>query len=388
MNTSPLQPAGGFASLSAAIAAEFPQAAGLCYLNHAAVAPWPRRTRDAVCRFAEENLQQGARDYPRWLTVQTRLRAQLCELIKAPDADDIALLKNTSEGLSLIAAGLPWQPGDEILISNQEFPSNRIPWQALAPRGVRTIEVDIGGDSPEEALIAALTPRTRLLSISSVQYGTGLRLDLPRLGEACRDNGTLFCVDAIQSLGALPFDAQACHADFVVADGHKWMLGPEGLALFYCRAPVREQLALTQYGWHMVEDAGNYDRDDWAPAHSARRFECGSPNMLSIHALSASLSLLLEVGMETVGAALLARSGYLDQRLRSSGRGRVISPASDSRRSGIVTWQPDRESPAAVYARLQAAGVVCAQRAGGIRLSPHFYTDQAVIDRAVDLLLA
>ena len=388
MNDSPLRPAGSFAALPAAITSEFPQAADVYYLNHAAVAPWPQRTRDAVCRFADENLRQGARDYPGWLAVQARLRAQLCQLINAPDAADIALLKNTSEGLSLIAAGLGWHAGDEIIISNQEFPSNRIPWQALAQRGVRTIVVDISGDAPEQALIDALTPRTRLLSISSVQYGTGLRMDLTRLGEACRDNGTLFCVDAIQTLGALPFDARACHADFVVADGHKWMLGPEGLALFYCRAPVREQLALTQYGWHMVEDAGNYDRDDWAPAASARRFECGSPNMLTIHALSASLSLLLEVGMEHVGEALLARSGYLDQRLRESGRGRVISPASDTRRSGIVTWQPDRETPAAAYARLQAAGVVCAQRAGGIRLSPHFYTDQSVIDRAVDLLLA
>src|SRR5690606_7314487 len=133
----------------------------------------------------------------------------------------------------------------------------------------------------------------------------------------------------------------ACGADFVVADGHKWMLGPEGLALFYCRDSVREQLALTQYGWHMIEDAGNYDRDDWTPAQSARRVECGSPNMLATHALSASLSLLLEVGMEQVSEALLARTAYIDRQLRASGRGTVLSPADAGRRAGIVTWRPD-----------------------------------------------
>ncbi|AJD48112.1 aminotransferase [Isoalcanivorax pacificus W11-5] len=372
---------------AAEIAAEFPLAADLCYLNHAAVAPWPGRTLEAITAFAQENVTRGAADYPRWHAMEARLRAQLCTLINAPSTDDIALLKNTSEGLSLIAAGLPWQAGDRIVTSDQEFPSNRIPWQALRPRGVDTLCVDISGDDPEGALIAALTPRTRLLSISSVQYGTGLRMDLARLGDACRANGTLFCVDAIQSLGALPFDVQACCADFVVADGHKWMLGPEGLALFYCRDSVREQLALTQYGWHMIEDAGNYDRDDWTPAQSARRFECGSPNMLATHALSASLSLLLEVGMEQVSEALLARTDYIDRQLRASGRGTVLSPADAGRRAGIVTWRPD-EPLEACFERLRAAGVVCARRGGGIRLSPHFYTDQSVIDHALGLLLA
>src|SRR5690606_10525724 len=207
---------------------EFPQDKDLCYLNHAAVAPWPKRSHDAVVRFAAENVTHGARHYPRWLAIEVHLREQLQRLVNAPSSADISLLKNTSEGLSVIAAGLDWQPGDRVLISNQEFPSNRIPWQALARVGVTVDQADIGGDDPEAALIAAMTPETRLLSISSVQYGTGLRMDLARLGEACRERGILFCVDAIQSLGVLPMDVQAINADFVVADGHKWMLGPEG----------------------------------------------------------------------------------------------------------------------------------------------------------------
>lgn len=368
------------------IASEFPQAPDLLYLNHAAVAPWPRRTRDAVAAFAAENVHLGARDYPRWLVTEQQLRQQLQTLIKAPDTADIALLKNTSEGLSVLACGLDWRDGDEVVISQQEFPSNRIPWQAQARHGVVTREIDVAVADPEQALIDALTPRTRVLAISSVQYGSGLRMDLPRLGQACRQAGVLFCVDAIQSLGALPFDVQAAQADVVVADGHKWMLGPEGLALFYCHPTLREQLQLHQFGWHMVAEAGNYDTHEWTVAPDAKRFECGSPNLLGAHALSASLSLLLDVGMDDVGEALLARTTWLDNALRSSGKGRVLSPASPDRRAGIVTWCPD-EPLADCFQRLRAAGVVCAQRGGGIRLSPHFYTDYTVMERALALLL-
>ena len=272
---------------------EFPQDPAICYLNHAAVAPWPKRAAEAVKAFACENLHQGARDYPRWVQLEHRLRGQLQTLLNAPGKGDIALVKNTSEALSFVAMGLDWTEGDEVLISDAEFPSNRIPWEALAPRGVRLRQVSLNGADPEGALIAAMGPATRLLSISSVQYASGLRMDLARLGRACRERGILFCVDAIQSLGAIELDVQAIHCDFAMADGHKWLLGPEGLGVFYCRREVRDRLHLTQFGWHMVEALGDYDRADWMPASTARRFEPGSPNTLAQHALSASLELLL-----------------------------------------------------------------------------------------------
>lgn len=366
---------------------EFPLERDTLYLNHAAVSPWPRRAAEAVRRFADECTHTGARFYPRWLEVEQRLREQLAALISAPDVDDIALLKNTSEGLSVIAQGLPWHPGDRVLITDQEFPSNRIPWQALADRGVETIEAPLAGDDPEAAIIERLDSRTRLLSVSSVQYGTGLRLDLKRLGRACRDNGTLFCVDAIQSIGAHTLDAIGADADFVVADGHKWMLGPEGLALFYCRAEARERLTLRQHGWHMVEDAGNYDRHDWEPARSARRFECGSPNLLCAHALSASLSLLLETGLERVAERIEQRVARIQQRLEDAGGFRLISPTTPGRRAGIITFAADKGDIDALYRRLWDAGVVCARRGGGIRFSPHFYTPETTVDQAMDILL-
>lgn len=365
---------------------EFPQDGDICYLNHAAVAPWPQRSADAVIAFARENVQRGASDYPRWVQLEHRLRGQFQTLLNAPGKGDIALVKNTSEALSLVAIGLEWSEGDEVLLSDQEFPSNRIPWQALEPRGVRVHQISLSGNDPEAALIAAMGPRTRLLSISSVQYASGLRMDLQRLGAACRERNILFCVDAIQSLGALPIDVSAIDCDFLMADGHKWLLGPEGLGVFYCRREVRDQLQLTQFGWHMVEALGDYDREDWIPASTARRFEPGSPNTLAQHALSASLELLLEVGMERIQQALQQRTAYLLQSIGKLPGAQLLSPQAPERRGGIVTFTFQGVDNTWLHQQLMQAGVICAARGGGIRWSPHFYTPQDVLDRALKIL--
>ncbi|MGH8351923.1 MAG: aminotransferase class V-fold PLP-dependent enzyme [Pseudomonas sp.] len=365
---------------------EFPQAPGLRYLNHAAVAPWPRRAALAVAAFAEQNAQIGARDYPDWLRVEQRLRERLRRLLNAPSTADIALVKNTSEALSFVAFGLDWQAGEQIVISDEEFPSNRVVWEALRPLGVEVLQASLKGSDPEAALLATCGPRTRLLSISAVQYASGLRLDLERLGHGCRQRGVLFCVDAIQQLGALPFDVQAAGCAFAMADGHKWLLGPEGLGVFYCRGDLREQLKLHEYGWHMLEHAGDYDRADWQPARTARRFECGSPNMLGAMALEASLSLLEEVGMAEVGKALGARVQWLQDGLSTLPGASLHSPLNPARRAGILTFSLAGWENQALFARLKAEQVVCAQRGGGIRLSPHFYTEPRVIEETLALL--
>ena len=364
---------------------EFDQAPGLVYLNHAAVAPWPERTRAAVARFAAENRQRGAQHYGRWLETERRLRAQLCGLIGAADVGEIALLKSTSEGLSVVAHGLDWQIGDSIVTAREEFPSNRVVWQSLAPRGVTTRLVRLtGAADPEAALFASVDASTRLLAISAVQYASGLRLDLARIGTFCRERGILFCVDAIQQLGALPLDVAAIQADFVAADGHKWLLAPEGLALFYCRAEHLERLRLHQYGWHMLANAGDYEQTDWHPVADARRFECGSPNMLGIHALAASLSLFEELGMAAVAAGIERHAGRLTAALAARDDCQLLSPATPERRAGIVTFRPCNGRDEALHRALQAADVVCARRGGGIRLSPHFWHADADIDRALE----
>lgn len=365
---------------------EFEQAPGLRYLNHAAVAPWPRRASQAVARFANENVWLGARDYPDWMTMEQRLRERLMRLTNAPSTDDIALVKNTSEALSFVAFGLHWQQGDQIVISDEEFPSNRIVWEALADQGVEVLQVSLKGQDPEADLLAACGPRVRLLAISAVQFATGLRLDLVRLGQGCRERKVLFCIDAIQQLGALPFDVQAYQCDFAMADGHKWMLGPEGLGVFYCRAEVRPQLKLSEYGWHMLEHMGDYTRTEWEPARSARRFECGSPNMLGAAALDASLSLLEEVGMPHVSALLAERVQWLYDGLAAIPGVRLHSPEDPQRRSGIVSFSIAGVDNADAYHRLKQEQVVCITRGPGVRFSPHFYTSRQIIDETLAIV--
>ncbi len=365
---------------------EFPQIDGLRYLNHAAVAPWPRRATEAVAAFAQQNMTLGARDYPQWLAVETRLRARLTRMLNAPTSADIALVKNTSEALSFVAFGLDWKPGDQIVISDEEFPSNRVVWEALEPKGVEVIQVSLKGDDPEGALLAACGPKVRLMAISAVQYASGLRLDLRRLGEGCEERGVLLCIDAIQQLGAMPFDVQQYRCAFAMADGHKWLLGPEGLGVFYCRSDLRPTLKLHEYGWHMLEHAGDYDRTDWQPARSARRFECGSPNLLGAMALEASLSLLEEVGMTEVGQALAERLDQLQEGLLAMPGVRLLSPTDPVRRAGIMTFTLDGVDNADLFERLKAEQIVCALRGGGVRLSPHFYTRPDVIEQTLTVI--
>jgi len=371
------------------LAREFRLDPEVAYLNHAAVAPWPERTARAIARFAEENLRRGAQHYPQWLAVEQRLRGRLARLLGAHSPDDIALLKSTSEGLSLVAHGLAWADGDNVVGVQADFPSNRVVWQSLARYGVAFRGVDVvAAADPEQALMDACDRDTRLLAVSSVHFVTGLRLDLARLGAFCRQRGILFCVDAIQSLGALQFDVQACQADFVMADGHKWMLGPEGVALFYCRQSSMERLALKQYGWHMLEHYLDFDRHSWDVAGSARRFECGSPNMTGIHALHASLGLIHEIGMQAIENLVLENTRFmLDFFSQHAQHFRLLTPLDSTRHAGIVTFQPLQESAAAVHRMLTGELVACALRGGGVRFSPHFYTPRKQLFRALELLL-
>ncbi|HCP54246.1 MAG: aminotransferase [Pseudomonadaceae bacterium] len=365
---------------------EFSQLLDLRYLNHAAVAPWPKRAVSAVARFAEENAQRGARDYPSWIQVEDKLRQRLSRLLNAPSTDDIALVKNTSEALSFVAFGLDWKAGDQIIISDEEFPSNRIVWEALRPQGVEIIQVNLQQGDPETNLLEACGPRTRLMSVSAVQFASGLRLDLPRLGQGCKERGVLFCVDAIQQIGALPFDVQACQCAFAMADGHKWMLGPEGLGVFYCRSDLRDQLTLHEFGWHMLEHMGDYQRTEWQPANSARRFECGSPNMLGTMALEASLSLLEEVTMAEVGNALEQRVQWLIDGLGEIPGVQLHSALAPERRAGIINFTVDGHDNHALHKQLMAEQVVCIPRGKGIRFSPHFYTEAKVIEDTLRIL--
>ncbi|HED34008.1 MAG TPA: aminotransferase class V-fold PLP-dependent enzyme [Gammaproteobacteria bacterium] len=362
----------------------------LIYVNHAAVSPWPARTVEAVKNFACENGYIGSRHYEHWLKTEQQLKQSLAQLINAASADEIALLKNTSEGLSIIASGIKWQAGDNIVISDEEFPSNVIVWDTLKTRGVevRIARLSEHTHNPEQAITEQMDSNTRLLSISAIQYASGRRMDLLKLGEACKAHSSLFCVDAIQQIGALQFDVQAINADFVVADGHKWMFGPEGLALFYCKHSSMDALELQQFGWHMVEDLSDFDAmcHQWQPADNARRFECGSQNMTGIQALNASVSLLLELDMEHIEKSVISNIQTLIGLFEPLKGIHILSPTEPLKHGGIFTFKKQAVDSQLLYQYLVSQGVVCAARGGGIRFSPHFYNSSEQLEQLADLV--
>ncbi|WP_373656869.1 aminotransferase class V-fold PLP-dependent enzyme [Thiohalorhabdus sp. Cl-TMA] len=375
-------------SLDRLAAEEFPVTENHIYLNHAAISPWPERARRAVQAFAEGITRDGSLHFQDWQETERSLRERIRDLLNASGTETIALVPNTSAGLSLVAAGLDWRPGDNVVITDSEFPSNRMPWEALAGQGVEVREAlcTPAGDADCEGNILRLVDdRTRVVSVSSVQFGTGRALDLERIGQALSGSDTAFCVDAIQSLGAFPFDLEAIRADFVAADGHKWLLGPEGLGLFYCAPQWLERLHLHQWGWHMAEPFGDFDAREWRPATTARRFEPGTPNTPSNHALEASLSLLQEVGIVRVAERIQARVEYLIEGLSALSDAEFISPVDAGLRAGILNVRFGGRTDK-VYQALREGGVQVLTRAGGIRFAPHFYNRYSELDRVLEIV--
>ena len=376
-----------------AIADEFPYT-DIIHLNHAGIGRWPMRTVRAIHRFAEENARYGAIHSADWSKHASTLRTMLANLINAESKDEIALLKNTSEALSLIAYGIDWQAEDNIVVGKQEFPSNRIVWESLKnTHAVEVRVVDLYTDvTPERALIEASDEHTRLIAVSSIQYATGYRMDLNYLGRHCRIADILFCVDAIQSLGAAAIDVQNSCIDFLAADAHKWLLAPEGIALLYCKNLHIPKLKLNQYGWNMMNDCNNYDALyneadilKWQLKANAQRFECGSLNHLGIYALHASLALLMEVGLAEIYSRIALNVGYLAEHLDRS-RFEPLTPDDKARRGGIFTFKVLRRDTKTLFKHLMANKVFCAYRGGGIRLSPHFYNKAEDLDTVLEIL--
>jgi len=366
---------------------EFPVLQHGLYANHAAIAPWPRIASRAVAAFALENSETGADQYNHWLLRENQLRKRLAGLINAGSTDDIALLKNTTEGICTVANGINWQKGDNLVLPADEFPSNRLPWLALQRYGVEVREVDIRStDQPENALLEQVNKRTRLLSVSAIQWTDGLRLKLETLGQFCRQNNVLFFVDAIQQLGAMQLDVQACSINFLAADGHKWLLAPEGIAVFYCDENTRGQLLLKQQGWHMLDNPYQFDRQDWQASKSAMRFEAGSPNTLGQVAMHASIGLLQEVGMSKVESLIAANSLALSSGLTDIPGVELVRPYDPQRVSGIVSFRPADRGLVEVQQTLKSRKLSCTVRGEAIRLSPHFYQAGKPVLEMLDLI--
>lgn len=355
------------------------------WLNHAAISPWPAAVGAAMRAFVEENVAQGPLAYSKWLDTEQELRTRAAQLLGAAQ-DDLALLKNTSEGLSLIAAGLDWQPGDALVCCAGDFPSNLLPWHQLVPDFVDVREVPFDDRDPETGLLESLTDDVRLMAVSSVRYDSGVRLDLERLGRAAHQVDALLAVDAIQQLGAIPLDVGRTPVDFVVAGSHKWLMAPEGLALFWSRPSARRQLRALQTGWRMWPDMFNFERDDWTRPTSARCFEPGTLNTAGIHGLNASLGLLRDIDPANRADRLLDRTGWLIDGLERIPDVEIVTPVDRDRRAGIVCFVPGSSAPDSVLKRLAGHGIFAARRGRSVRLSPNFYTPEDQIARALDVI--
>lgn len=360
--------------------AEFPVTERWAYFDHAAVAPLPRRAGSALRSWIDDQERNGVVHWLDWEKNLRALRADLARLINA-HTDEIAFVASTTQGIGLIAEGFPWRAGDNVVTAAEEYPSNVYPWMNLASRGVslRTVPSRDGRVWIED-LIAATDPNTRVLTISHVEFASGFRNDLDALGDYCRRREIAFFVDAIQGLGPLTLDVGRTPIDFLAADGHKWLLGPEGAGFLYVRRDWIERLRPIGVGWHSVVSSYNSPALDFTLKPSAERWEGGSFVMPGLQALASSVALLHEIGPATVSARILERAEAVRETARSAGWS-VLGSTRPEDLSGIVALEQAGIDPNAVVGRLRALGVVAACRRGRLRLSPHVYNNDEDVER-------
>lgn len=370
----------------------FPITSRYAYLNHAAVAPLARVARQAMDQHLEEQAGSGASHWPDWLLHYERVRASFARLVNALP-DDIALTKNTTEGLCFIAHGLAWTSGDRIVTFESEFPANLFPWLALRARGV---QVEL---LPEAALgdltrLRASCRGARLLAVSSVQYLSGYRAPLAELGQICRETETLLVVDAIQSLGALPLNAPGCGIHALACGGHKWLTGPAGAGFLYVEPGLLQQLVPAEPGWFSVDEWEDFEVGRRAAAqsgpltwrHGAARLECGMLNGAGLMGLGAAADLLLETGIAAIAEHILDLNQRLLEGLRRRGYEILADGRPATALSGITSFRRPGLDPADLLQRLQAAGVLVSHRGNCVRVSPHGYNTAEEMDRLLAAL--
>jgi selenocysteine lyase/cysteine desulfurase len=363
------------------------------FFNHAGVAPLPHPAAEAMRAYTVQ-AESAAYLAAGWYQDIEKLRQESAALLNC-HRDEIAFVKNTSEGISIVANGIDWQWGDRVVTTNVEYPANIYPWMEVArSRGVKLImvEEEPGPEDTrhvpiEKILAAAAEPRTRLVTLSHVEFGSGQRHDLARIGQFCTERNILFCVDAIQSLGVVPMNVADMYVDFLSADGHKWLLGPEGAGIFFCRRPLIERTRPLMVGWLNVIDSQNFGKYDYTLRPDASRFECGSHNVPGLLALRASLQLIQSVGIPTIATRVKSLTDQLIAGIRKKGY-HLISPRLGEQWSGIVSFASPTLSHEKIFQDLRAKRIEIALRVGRLRCSPHFYNTEIQIQRLIDALPA
>jgi cysteine desulfurase/selenocysteine lyase len=367
---------------------EFPVSKNKIFLAHAGVCPLPRRVADAIAECARQGTlgDQEAFMLHR-LDEARKVAAQLLNC----QSDEIALVGPTSLGLSFVAAGLKFRKGDNILIYHDDYPSNVYPWMALAQRGVEVRLLNTRGLGAIRAIdvMGQVDENTRLVALASCHFISGFRIEIEKIGKYLRERGILFCLDAIQTLGAFPTTVE--HVDFLAADAHKWLLGPCGAGIFYVKKGLQEKLNPPIYGWHNVRSP-NFVAQEQIVFHSgAKKYEAGTQNLVGLVGLIASMELALEIGVETIAAELLRKRAWLVHALQKKGFTVLNADAKTENASGIVSFFQVGKDLTALNQKLSGAGIVASlrtNRAGQnfIRLSPHFYNTDAELQRVLELL--
>src|SRR4051812_40032018 len=359
----------------------FPVTESLIYLNHAAVAPLCKPAADAMRRLTDDALRFGSLHYDQWMACYEGLRQAAARLIGST-AREIAIVKNTSEGIATVALGIDWKSGDRIVAFHEEFPANQFPWMILEAQGVQVTWLSVTDplDRIDEACQGA-----RLLAISFVQYLSGYRADLDAIGEICRRRGCFFFVDAIQGLGAFPLDVNASHIDALAADGHKWLLGPEGCGVLYVRQERQDSVRPVEFGWTNVARYADYASRDLTLRPDAGRYECGTLNTIGCFGLRASIDFLLEVGQGETAPVIQK----LADRIAAGGQAKgyeLFLARTPENSAGIVSFRKPGTDATETVRVLRREKIVTAARAGWVRTSPHFYISPAEIDRMIDAL--
>jgi selenocysteine lyase/cysteine desulfurase len=361
-------------SLTSSYRTQFPVTDQLIYLNHAAVAPLCRPAADAMRKLVDDACFYGSLHYGDWLNAYNGLRRATAKLINC-STDEVAIVKNTSEGIATIACGMTWNRGDRVVAFLEEFPANYFPWRRLEDRGVEVTWLSIFDTEG----IARAIPGAKLLAISYVNYLSGYRVDLEAIGRLCREHGCFFFVDAIQGMGVLPIDVETASIDALAADGHKWMLGPEGNGILYVRRAWLDAIEPFEFGWTNPAKYNDYSSRDMTLRPDAGRYECGTLNTVGCYGQRAALDFLLEVGIENIAPAVLSLADQVEEGLRARGYELMLERTPQTS-SGIISFRHPSLDAQRIVSDLRRNKITAAQRQGWVRVSPHFYITPEDID--------
>jgi cysteine desulfurase / selenocysteine lyase len=368
------------------IRALFPIHKTCVYLNNAGVAPPSVRVTDALRSYHECHALHGVAElFRRYGDTGRRIKEILAGLLDCP-ASTLAITHNTSEGMNIVAQGLDWVPGDTVLGLDKEYPANVYPWWNLESKGVRYLQVPVFDLSDAfHRIEEAMDPSVRLVSVSGVNWCTGQVLDLARLGALCARKGIRLVVDMAQSLGIVSHPPDATGASAMAGSAWKWLMGPMGLGIFYCRPDLMACLRPVFVGTDTVVDARNYLDYRFLPRPDASRFEFSTPNFNDWVYLLASLELLREIGFQKVRDRIVALNDALRQALVEKGY-RVLGAPSAGARSGITSFQRKGVDAGDTVARLAAHRIFVAERNGAIRVSPHIYNSEEDLEKLLEHL--